>query len=115
VEGAGCSFRVADLTLMGERMGEPENGLIQIARREAVLIPVIVVGLLAFVFKVELVAQGAIAALVVAILLIVAVVAISVRIAHHSETLAAKVGDPYGTMILTLSVVRVFETNDGLI
>jgi Ca2+:H+ antiporter len=30
-----------------------------------------------------------------------------VRIAHHAELLAAKVGDPYGTMILALSAVLV--------
>jgi len=29
------------------------------------------------------------------------------RVAHHAETLAVKVGDPYGTMILTLSAVAV--------
>ena len=88
-------------------MAESESDPDETVRREAVLVPVIVLACLAFVFKAELLTQGAIAALVVAVLLIVAVVAVSVRIAHHSEVLAAKVGDPYGTMILTLSAVLV--------
>jgi Ca2+:H+ antiporter len=45
--------------------------------------------------------------LLVAVLLIASIVAVSVRIAHHAEVLAAKVGDPYGTMILALSAVLV--------
>ncbi|MFC3204937.1 calcium:proton antiporter [Aquamicrobium soli] len=88
-------------------MAGSQSGLIQIARREAVLAPVIGVGLLAFVFKAQVFALGAMAGLVVAVLLIVAVVCVSVRVAHHGEVLAAKVGDPYGTMILTLSAVLV--------
>lgn len=39
--------------------------------------------------------------------LVAAIVMVSTRIAHHAEVLAAKVGDPYGTMILTLSAVMV--------
>jgi Ca2+:H+ antiporter len=35
------------------------------------------------------------------------IVLVSMRVAHHAEILAAKVGDPYGTMILTLSAVAV--------
>lgn len=44
---------------------------------------------------------------VVAAALIAVIVAVSVRVAHHAEILASKVGDPYGTMILTLSAVAV--------
>src|ERR1700712_1571403 len=42
-----------------------------------------------------------------AVALIATIVLVSVRVAHHAEVLAAKVGDPYGTMILTLSAVAV--------
>ena len=76
-------------------------------RREAVLAPVIALGLLAFVFKPDLLQQGSIIALLVAVLLIASIAAVSVRIAHHAELLAAKVGDPYGTMIQALSAVLV--------
>jgi Ca2+:H+ antiporter len=45
--------------------------------------------------------------LIAAAVLIAAIVGVSIRVAHHAETIAAKVGDPYGTMILTLSAVVV--------
>jgi Ca2+:H+ antiporter len=35
------------------------------------------------------------------------IICASLRVAHHAELLAEKVGDPYGTMILTLSAVLV--------
>ncbi len=44
---------------------------------------------------------------VVAAALIGVIILVSMRVAHHAEILAAKVGDPYGTMILTLSAVAV--------
>jgi Ca2+:H+ antiporter len=42
-----------------------------------------------------------------AIALIATIVLASMRVAHHAEVLAIKVGDPYGTMILTLAAVAV--------
>lgn len=45
--------------------------------------------------------------LIAAAALIAAIVGVSIRVAHHAEAIAAKVGDPYGTMILTLSAVVV--------
>lgn len=44
---------------------------------------------------------------VVSVALIGVIILVSMRVAHHAEILAAKVGDPYGTMILTLSAVAV--------
>jgi Ca2+:H+ antiporter len=78
-----------------------------IAKGEAVLAPVIVIAFLAFFFEGKILGHGSIVALGMAVLLIISVVTVSVRIAHHAEVLAAKVGDPYGTMILTLSAVLV--------
>ena len=88
-------------------MPKSEASPMQVARGEAVLLPVSALGLAVFFFKASLLAREPFTALVVAVLLIVAIVAVSVRIAHHAEVLAAKVGDPYGTMILTLSAVLV--------
>jgi Ca2+:H+ antiporter len=88
-------------------MAKLEGNPIHTLRREAVLVPVIALGLLAFVFKPDLLQQGSIIALLVAVLLIASIAAVSVRIAHHAELLAAKVGDPYGTMIQALSAVLV--------
>jgi Ca2+:H+ antiporter len=55
----------------------------------------------------EILAMGTAVSLVAAAVLIGAIVAASLRVAHHAEVLAVKVGDPYGTMILTLSAVAV--------
>ena len=46
-------------------------------------------------------------ALAAGLVLIGFIVAASMRVAHHAELLAEKVGDPYGTMILTLAAVLV--------
>lgn len=50
---------------------------------------------------------GQAASLIAALVLIGVIVWVSMRVAHHAEILAHKVGDPYGTMILTLSAVLV--------
>jgi Ca2+:H+ antiporter len=46
-------------------------------------------------------------ALLGGVVLIAFIVIASMRVAHHAEQLAEKVGDPYGTMILTLAAVLV--------
>jgi Ca2+:H+ antiporter len=46
-------------------------------------------------------------ALLGGVALIAFIVIASMRVAHHAEQLAEKVGDPYGTMILTLAAVLV--------
>ena len=46
-------------------------------------------------------------ALLGGVVLIGFIVIASMRVAHHAEQLAEKVGDPYGTMILTLAAVLV--------
>ncbi len=50
---------------------------------------------------------GQATSLVVSVLLIAAILFASVRVAHHAETLAERLGEPYGTMVLTLSAVLV--------
>lgn len=40
-------------------------------------------------------------------LLLAAVIGVAFRVAHHAEVLAIRLGEPYGTMILTLSAVSV--------
>ncbi|MFC3969252.1 calcium:proton antiporter [Rhizobium lemnae] len=51
--------------------------------------------------------MGKLAAMIAAVALIGVIVLASTRVAHSAEILAHKVGDPYGTMILTLSAVAV--------
>lgn len=81
--------------------------LIAALQPELVLIPAALAGLAAFWYEPSLLGAEAVGALAGAAVLILAIIAVSVRVAHHAEVLAAKVGDPYGTMILTLSAVIV--------
>lgn len=67
----------------------------------------IVVGVVAYVFEHTMLNSGRAVALACAALLMLAIIGASLRVAHHAEVLAEKVGDPYGTMILTLSAVLV--------
>jgi Ca2+:H+ antiporter len=76
-------------------------------RSERLIFVAIAVGLAGFALEDTLIGMGQIPALAGAGLLIAAIILASMRVAHHAEILAAKVGDPYGTMILTLSAVLV--------
>ncbi|ANF56672.1 calcium:proton antiporter [Halotalea alkalilenta] len=67
----------------------------------------LLIALLAYGFESMLLDAGRVIALTTTVVLIVAIVATAIRVAHHAEVLAEKVGDPYGTMILTLSAVLV--------
>jgi Ca2+:H+ antiporter len=78
-----------------------------ILREEKFLILAITVALVAFASEHAVLEIGRTAAILGAVLLIATIVLASMRVAHHAEILAAKVGDPYGTMILTLSAVAV--------
>jgi len=62
---------------------------------------------LAFPLEHTVLATGQGASLAAAGLLIGAIMLASWRVAHHAEVLAEKVGEPYGTMILTLAAVLV--------
>lgn len=75
--------------------------------QEKLLIAAVIVGVLAYPLEPLFVASGNGTALTAAVLLIGAIVCASMRVAHHAEVLAHKVGDPYGSMILTLSAVLV--------
>lgn len=63
--------------------------------------------IVAFAAEHTLLDMGKAASLIGAIVLVVAIVIASIRVARHAEHLAHRVGDPYGTMILTLSAVLV--------
>ncbi len=55
----------------------------------------------------ELLAQGQTLALALTAAIVVLIVLVSTRVAHHAEVIAGKVRDPYGSMVLTLSAVLV--------
>ena len=78
-----------------------------ILKQERMLLLAIPVAIVAYMAEHTIFEAGKTAALIAAIALIGVIVLVSMRVAHHAEILAAKVGDPYGTMILTLSAVAV--------
>ncbi|EKF59999.1 Ca2+/H+ antiporter [Agrobacterium albertimagni AOL15] len=76
-------------------------------RQERLLLIPVIAAVLALFLEHAVLEAGQIASLLGAAALIAAIVVGSMRVAHHAESLAHKVGDPYGTMILTLSAVAV--------
>ena len=67
----------------------------------------LLVGIAIFAAEEQLLGGGPVAAFAIFAVLLVAIVAVSVRVARHAEALAHRIGDPYGTMILTLSAVLI--------
>ncbi|WHA42022.1 calcium:proton antiporter [Agrobacterium larrymoorei] len=76
-------------------------------KNERLLLLALPVAIVAYLAEHTVLEGGKALSFVVAAALIAVIVAVSMRVAHHAEILASKVGDPYGTMILTLSAVAV--------
>lgn len=77
-----------------------------LVQEKRLLLPLLL-AISAFFLEHQLLEAGKVIALVSALVLVGAILLASIRVAHHAEILAHKVGDPYGTMILTLSAVAV--------
>lgn len=72
--------------------------------------PVLVAGLIlgiGFAFEHSAVAQGGALLWGLLGLILVAIIGVALRISHHAEVLALRLGEPYGTLILTLAAVSV--------
>jgi Ca2+:H+ antiporter len=82
-------------------------GISSILKEERFLLISLAVAVVAFFGEHWVLEMGRGAAILAAIALIATIVLASMRVAHHAEVLAIKVGDPYGTMILTLAAVAV--------
>ena len=76
-------------------------------KEEKFLVAALVVAAIAYFLEHAVIGMGRGVALIAAAGLVGTIVLASIRVAHHAELLAVKVGDPYGTMILTLSAVAV--------
>ncbi|MGY4815007.1 calcium:proton antiporter [Pseudomonas chlororaphis subsp. piscium] len=76
-------------------------------KQESFLLLALLAALVAYPLEHALLNSGQGVALICGLVLIGFIVAASMRVAHHAELLAEKVGDPYGTMILTLAAVLV--------
>jgi Ca2+:H+ antiporter len=82
-------------------------GLLSLLKQERSLIVALAAGFVAHSVEHSVLEAGKTASLIAAAVLIGIIILASTRVAHHAELLAHKVGDPYGTMILTLSAVAV--------
>ena len=81
--------------------------MLTLLKDEKLLLLAIVMVAVAYPLEHWLLSNGQITALIAGVVLVAAIVCASMRVAHHAEVLAEKVGDRYGTMILTLSAVLV--------
>lgn len=63
--------------------------------------------IVAYSLEHTLISHGRNLALLSAAVLIMAIIGVAIRVAHHAEAIAEKIGEPYGTMVLTLSAVLV--------
>ncbi|ARO25067.1 calcium:proton antiporter [Rhizobium sp. S9] len=82
-------------------------GIASRLKEERFLVIALVVSVTAYLLEHTVMEMGAGLALIAAAALVATIVLASIRVAHHAELLAVKVGDPYGTMILTLSALAV--------
>ena len=81
--------------------------MLSVIRQEKLLLFPLLVAIAAYFVEHSILELGQTASLIAAAFLVFTIVVASMRVAHHAEILALKVGDPYGTMILTLSAVLV--------
>ncbi|PDS76527.1 calcium:proton antiporter [Rhizobium sp. L43] len=82
-------------------------GIASRLEEEKFLVFALVVAVIATLLEHTVIEMGRGVALIATAALVGTIVLASIRVAHHAELLAVKVGDPYGTMILTLSAVAV--------
>ncbi|MBV7486237.1 calcium:proton antiporter [Bordetella sp. BOR01] len=81
--------------------------MLVLLRQEKLLLLAIAAAAVAYAAGARLTASGATTAIVSTVLLVAAIICASQRVAFHAEQLAHRLGDPYGTMVLTLSAVLV--------
>lgn len=80
---------------------------LRLLKQERFLIVAVIGCFVAYGTEHQILHAGKTASIIAAAVLIGVIILASTRVAHHAEVLAHKVGDPYGTMILTLSAVAV--------
>ncbi|MBO3277376.1 calcium:proton antiporter [Pseudomonas schmalbachii] len=81
--------------------------MLRLLREEKFLLVALLLAVIVYPLEHSLLEGGKTVAGAVAAVLLAAIIGVSLRVAHHAEILAEKVGEPYGTMILTLAAVLV--------
>lgn len=85
----------------------PDTLMNTFLRDEKPLLLAAVVAAAAFPLEHGILAAGQTAALLASAVLIAAILMTAQRVSHHAELLAIRFGEPYGTMLLTMSAVLV--------
>ena len=80
---------------------------IAVLKDEKFLLIALVMAVVSYPLEHSILQMGQTPSLIAAVVLIGAILLAALRVAHHAEVLAEKVGEPYGTMILTLAAVLV--------
>ena len=78
-----------------------------VLKQEKFLLLGLLAAIIAYVTEHTILASGQLTSLIATAVLVGVIVMVSMRVAHHAEVLAERVGEPYGTMILTLSAVLI--------
>ncbi len=78
----------------------------KILKEEAPLFVSLIAAILVYILE-HSILQSNTLAIITLIFLFVIIMLLAIRVSHHAEALAEKYGDPYGTIILTLSAVIV--------
>lgn len=76
-------------------------------KAERLLVVAVLFAASSFMLEHAILEAGQTTSLAAGIILILVIMGASMRVAHHAEALAERVGEPYGTMILTLAAVLV--------
>jgi len=76
-------------------------------RSETPVLLALIILLLGFTFEHSAVEHGGPVLWGMLLVILTAVIGVAFRIAHHAEVLAIRLGEPYGTLILTLAAVSV--------
>lgn len=76
-------------------------------KEEKTLCFVLLFAIVSYFMEHTIFALGQVGSLIMTMVFVGIIILASIRIAHHAELLAEKVGEPYGTMILTLCAVLV--------
>jgi len=76
-------------------------------RSELPILLAVIIGGAGFALEHTAVHSGGIGLWGLFVVILGAIIGVAFRIAHHAEVLALRLGEPYGTLILTLAAVSV--------
>ncbi len=76
-------------------------------KKEALLLLAAATAVVGYMFEHAVIHAGAVAIGLAFVVIVAVIMGAAFRVAHHAEVLAHRLGEPYGTMILTIAAVTV--------